>query len=114
MYRWNRIACLSAVGACCSLAVWIGSTNAKDEESSLLVKKPDAAATQGPVLPPPAKPAVPERRPLRPGPVRSRCRSTAAASACADAAAATAANQIDGETSLHAAGATARAGSRDN
>ena len=58
MYRWNKIAQLSALGACCSLAVWISSTSAKHEEASVLVKKPDAASTQGPVLPPPANPAA--------------------------------------------------------
>jgi hypothetical protein len=61
MHRWNRIAQMSALGACCTLAVWIGSTNAKDEETSVLVKKPDAATTQGPVLPPPAKPDSPNK-----------------------------------------------------
>jgi hypothetical protein len=61
MYRLNRIAKLSALGTCCSLAVWIGSTSAKDEETSVLVKKPEAASTQGPVLPPPAKPANPSK-----------------------------------------------------
>jgi hypothetical protein len=59
IYRWNRIAQFSALGACCSLAVWISSTSAKDAETSVLVKKPDAAAAQGPVLPPPAQPAKP-------------------------------------------------------
>jgi hypothetical protein len=58
-YRWTRIAKLSALGACCSLAVWISSTGAKDQETSVLVKKPEAASSQGPVLPPPAKPAEP-------------------------------------------------------
>src|SRR3954470_12837690 len=61
IYRWNRIAQLSALGACCSLAVWISSTSAKDGETSVLVKKPDAAAAQGPVLPPPAQPAKPTK-----------------------------------------------------
>ena len=55
-YRWNKIAKLSALGACCSLAVWISSSSAKDEQSSILVKNPAAAAEQGPVLPPPSKP----------------------------------------------------------
>ncbi len=58
MYRWNRIAQLSAIGACCSLAVWISSTNAKQQEASVLVNKPAATSTQGPVLPPPAKPGI--------------------------------------------------------
>src|SRR5262245_24289525 len=63
-YRWNNIAKLSALGACCSLAVWISSTSAKDEETSVLVKKPDSSAAQtqaeqGPVLPPPAKSSAP-------------------------------------------------------
>src|SRR6476620_3690781 len=66
MHRWNTFAFLSAVGACCSLAVWISSTNAK-EETSVLVKKPDTAATQGPVLPPPAKPATPSTDLFAPG-----------------------------------------------
>jgi hypothetical protein len=57
MYRSNNIPKLMALGACCSLAVWISSTNAKDAEPSVLVKKPEAASTQGPVLPPPEKPA---------------------------------------------------------
>jgi hypothetical protein len=57
----NRIAILSTLGACCSLAVWISSTSAKDEEASLLVKKPEATATQGPVLPPPAKQTNPTK-----------------------------------------------------
>jgi hypothetical protein len=56
-YRWNRIAQLAAIGACCSLAVWISSTNAKDQESSVLVKTlPAAAAADGPALPPPSNP----------------------------------------------------------
>ena len=69
IYRWNRIAQVSALGACCSLAVWISSTNA-NEETSVLVKKPDATTTQGPVLPPPAKPASPNKdlfAPQQPG-----------------------------------------------
>jgi hypothetical protein len=61
MYRWKKIAQLSALGACCSLAVWIGSTSAKDDETSVLVKKPEASSTQGPVLPPPAKPVEPSK-----------------------------------------------------
>ena len=60
MYRWNRIAQLSALGACCFMAVWISSTNA-NEETSVLVKKPDATTTKSPVLPPPAKPASPTK-----------------------------------------------------
>jgi hypothetical protein len=55
--RWTRVAQLSAIGTCCSLAVWISTTSAKDEQSSLLVKKPAVTATEGPTLPPPAKPA---------------------------------------------------------
>jgi hypothetical protein len=60
-YRWNKLAKLSALAACCSVVVWISSTSAKEEETSVLVKKPDASATQthtdqGPVLPPPANP----------------------------------------------------------
>ena len=65
MNPWNKIACISALGACCSLAVWISSTNANQAsqssqpESSLLVKKPSAASNQNqdPVLPPPARPS---------------------------------------------------------
>ena len=60
-YGWNRIAKLSALGACCSIAVWISSTSARDQETSVLVKKPDTASIQGPVLPPPAKPAEPTK-----------------------------------------------------
>lgn len=56
--RWNRIAQLLAIGACCSLAVWINTTSAKDQEASILVKKPDVTATEGPTLPPPAKPTT--------------------------------------------------------
>jgi hypothetical protein len=56
-YRWNKFTQLSALGACCSLAIWIGSTNANQQEASILVGKPSAKATEGPVLPPPAKPA---------------------------------------------------------
>jgi hypothetical protein len=69
MYRCNRIAQLSALGACCFVAVWISSSNA-NEETSILVKKPDVATTQGPVLPPPAKPAAPTKdlfAPQQPG-----------------------------------------------
>jgi hypothetical protein len=56
-YRWNKIAQLAAIGACCSLAVWISSTNAKDGETSVLVKKAPAATVQdGPALPPPSNP----------------------------------------------------------
>lgn len=58
MYRWNKVAQLSALGACCSLAVWITSTNASQEEASVLVKKPAATSAQGPVLPPPSKPST--------------------------------------------------------
>jgi hypothetical protein len=56
-YRWNKVTQLSALGACCSLAVWIGSSNANQQEASVLVTKPTAKSTEGPVLPPPAKPA---------------------------------------------------------
>jgi hypothetical protein len=54
-HNWNKMAQLSVIAAAYSLAVWIGSTNAK--ESSVLVDK--AATTNtltGPVLPPPANP----------------------------------------------------------
>jgi hypothetical protein len=60
-FRWNRIATLTALGACCSLAVWISSTSAKPEEASVLVNKPAVTSTQGPILPPPAKPASPTK-----------------------------------------------------
>jgi hypothetical protein len=66
MYRWKRFAQFSAFGACCSLVVWISSTSAKDDETSILVKKPDAASTQGPVLPPPAKPGEPSKEVVPP------------------------------------------------
>jgi hypothetical protein len=55
--HWRNVAQLSAVGACCSLAVWIHSTNASQQEASVFVNKPAATPTQGPVLPPPAKPS---------------------------------------------------------
>lgn len=55
-YRLNRLAQLAAIGGCCSLAVWISATNAKDEEASVLVKKPAATSTEGPALPPPSNP----------------------------------------------------------
>jgi hypothetical protein len=58
-YRWNNIAKLSALGGCCSLALWISSTSAKVEETSVLVNKPEATTNQGPVLPPPANPNKP-------------------------------------------------------
>jgi hypothetical protein len=70
-YYWNRIATLSALAACCSLAVWINSTSAKEGETSVLVKKPAADSTDGPVLPPPAKPANPTKdffAPTQPAP----------------------------------------------
>jgi len=58
-YKRNILAQLSALAAVCSLAVWIGTTSAKEKESSVLVNKPadTAAETQsGPVLPPPQDP----------------------------------------------------------
>lgn len=55
-YNWNRIAQFAAIGACCSLVVRIGSTSAKEEETSVLVKKPVATVEQGPALPPPSNP----------------------------------------------------------
>ena len=109
MYRWNRIAQLSALGACCSLAVWISSTNAKDEEASVLVKKPDATSTQGPVLPPPAKPANPTKdlfAPQQPAPPDRR--STETAAACANSTA----DELDRETPVHATRAASRTGPR--
>ena len=57
-YNWNRLAQLSALGAVGSLAIWLGTTNAK-EETSILVNKPAATATApqtGPILPPPSNP----------------------------------------------------------
>lgn len=57
-YRWNKITQFAVIGAAGSLAVWIGSTTAK-EESSVLVNKPVAQVETGPVLPPPAKPSQP-------------------------------------------------------
>lgn len=54
--HYNRIVRLVAIGASCSLAAWISTANAKDDETSVLVKKPAAATEQGPELPPPAKP----------------------------------------------------------
>ena len=68
-HNWNRNAILSGLAACCSLAIWIESTNAKDEETSVLVKKsttPSAAPVDGPVLPPPARPAAPVQDPFAP------------------------------------------------
>jgi hypothetical protein len=67
--RWNKVSKLSALGACCSLAVWIGSINASQtspQETSVLVKKPSAKSTEGPVLPPPAKPANTTNDPFAP------------------------------------------------
>lgn len=54
-HNWNRIAQCSVIGAACSLAVWIGTTNANEE--SVLLNKPAATTVQsGPVLPPPSNP----------------------------------------------------------
>ncbi len=58
-HNLNRIAQLSALGAACSLVVWLGTTSAK-EETSVLVNKPAATAVDaqtGPILPPPASPS---------------------------------------------------------
>jgi hypothetical protein len=66
---WNKIAQLSALGACCSLAVWISTSSAKDEEGSVLIQKPAAASADGPVLPPPSKPADAVRPPQSQPPV---------------------------------------------
>ena len=57
--NWNILARLSAIGAVCSLAVWIGSTSAKQAENSVLVHKPVIEEGDGPVLPPPAKSTAP-------------------------------------------------------
>jgi len=54
--RLHRMAPLIAMTSCCSLAVWVSSLSAKDEEGSVLVKKPSASA-EGPALPPPSNPA---------------------------------------------------------
>lgn len=60
-HHLNQISKLSALGACCSLAVWI-SVSSADQETSVLVPKPEAGiqapANQFPVLPPPARPAA--------------------------------------------------------
>ncbi len=61
-HYFNQILKLSVLGACCSLAVWISASSA-DQETSVLVPKPEAGiqapANQFPVLPPPARPAAP-------------------------------------------------------
>ena len=109
MYRWNRIAQLSALGACCSLAVWISSTNAKNEETSVLVKKPAATTTQGPVLPPPAKPANPTKdlfapqQPAAPTATQPKPLQTARDST---------ADEFNREAPLHATRAASRTGPR--
>ena len=57
-YNWNRVGRLSAIGAVCSLAVWFGTSSAK-EETSVLVNKtaaPSEAPPSGPALPPPSNP----------------------------------------------------------
>lgn len=56
IFNWIRLARVTAITACCSLAVWISSTSAKDKDTSVLVKKPADASVEGPVLPPPANP----------------------------------------------------------
>jgi len=55
-HRWNHVARFMALGAVCSLIIWIGTSAAQDEKS-VLVLKPAATADEGPVLPPPSKPA---------------------------------------------------------
>ena len=54
-HNWNRIAQFSLIGGACSLALWMGSSNA---EESVLVTKPAApeAEIQGPELPAPSNP----------------------------------------------------------
>ena len=56
--NWNQLAQFSVIAAVCSLAFWIGSTNA--EEASVLVNKPAASSPavveSGPELPPPVDP----------------------------------------------------------
>jgi hypothetical protein len=55
--NWKKLTWASAVGAVCSLVVWIGTTTAK-EETSVLVNKPAETTTDiaGPTLPPPQNP----------------------------------------------------------
>ena len=53
-YSRKKLAAFSAVGAACSLAVWLGTTNA--EESSVLINKPGVETQTGPALPPPQNP----------------------------------------------------------
>jgi hypothetical protein len=57
--HWQKIVRLSLIGGACLLAGWQATTSAK-EESSVLVSKPAAVATEtqtGPELPPPANPS---------------------------------------------------------
>jgi hypothetical protein len=57
-YSWNKLGQLSAIGAACSLAAWLGTSSAK-EEASVLVNKPAAPVEKlqaGPALPPPLNP----------------------------------------------------------
>jgi hypothetical protein len=56
MNLWKRAAQLSALGACCSLAIWISGTVAKPTETSIVVNKPISTYVDGPALPPPEKP----------------------------------------------------------
>jgi hypothetical protein len=61
--NWKKLTWLSAIGAACSLVVWIGTTTAK-EETSVLVNKPvvtTANDTTGPTLPPPQNPNEKDR-----------------------------------------------------
>src|SRR4026208_2391172 len=53
-HNWNILAGLPALGAFCSLVVWLGTTNA--EESSVLVNKTAVETQDGPALPPPRNP----------------------------------------------------------
>ncbi len=65
----TRIAQLVLIVTGSAIAAWDCPTIAKDEEASVLVKKPAAAITEGPVLPPPSKPTkdiLPPQQPAKP------------------------------------------------
>jgi hypothetical protein len=73
----TRIAQITLIVTCSAIAALVRPTSAKDEESSILVKKPSAAVTEGPVLPPPSKPTKeifpPQQTPQQPAkPVAKR------------------------------------------
>ena len=109
LHNWNRIAQISAIGAACSLVVWIGSISAK-EESSVLVNKPAANATEtqtGPALAAAGKSeSAGDHRDFEVRPVGASPRSEAGGPGAAPSSAA-AADEIDREASIHAAGRTA-------